>query len=412
MAATVRLTEGKHATKEGRDMKENLLKSALAVEQEMLEWRRWLHQNPELSFQEVKTSAFIEEKLRSFNIEVSRPTVTGVIGRLKGAKSGRVIGIRADIDALPMQEETDLAFASLNAGVMHSCGHDGHTAILLAAAKLLSGMRDQIQGEIRFIFQHAEELPPGGAAEMVKSGVADGVDAMYGLHLSSAFPTGVFGLRVGALTSATDRFDIVIQGKGGHSAFPEQCVDPVITGAQVITALQTVISRNTAAIDMAVLSACHVRAGNAYNIIPNTMEISGSVRTFSELVRAAVPQQIERIVSGTTQAAGAEYTFQYSLGYDSVINDQALTSQVEDLILKSYGEAHRIHIQPLMHGEGFSAFLAKCPGCFLELGSGNAEKGCDRPHHNPQYRMDEEAMVYGVDYYLRLAELLLMDKKK
>lgn len=375
----------------------------LAMEPEMLQWRRHFHQYPELSFQENETSAYIEAQLRSFgNIEVTRPTPTSVMGVIKGKTPGRVIALRADIDALPMTEKNDLPFASVREGAMHSCGHDAHAAMLLAAAKCFSSMTEQLSGEVRLLFQHAEELPPGGAAEMMKAGVMEGVDEIYGLHVSSNYETCTFGIRSGALTSATDRFDIVIKGKGGHSAFPETTVDPVVIGAQVITGLQSIVSRQTAAVDTVVLSICQVQAGQAYNIVPGEMSITGSTRTFDKGIREALPGRMERIAKGITSAYGADYEFTFSKGYASVINDEKLTANAQRLIAKQFGEKACVHIGPLMPGEDFSAFLENCPGCFLELGTRNAEKGCDQPHHNCNYMLDEDALVFGVEFYRQL----------
>ena len=376
----------------------------LEIEEQMLSWRRHFHQHPELSFKEMETSSYIEEQLKSFGggIEISRPTKTSVMAVVKGSKPGPVIAFRADIDALPIQEENDLPFASVNPGVMHACGHDAHAAILLAATKLTAAIKDTLCGEVRMLFQHAEELPPGGAVEMVAAGVMDGVDEVYGLHVSSNYDTCTFGIRSGALTSATDRFDITVKGKGGHSAFPETCVDPIVIGAQIITALQTIVSRQTAAIEPAVLSVCMVNAGQAYNIIPGTMHITGSTRTFNRDTRDSLPDKIERIVKGITDAYHADYEFSFDRGYSSVINDGPLTQNVEKLLTGHFGENRVTHIDPLMPGEDFSAFSDLCPGCFIELGTRNQEKHCDSPHHNCNYRLDEDALVYGVEFFLRL----------
>lgn len=395
-------------------MENNLISSQVKeMEEQMLTWRRYFHKHPELSFEEYGTSDYIEMRLREFGdgIEISRPTKTSVMAVIKGAKPGRTIALRADIDALPIQEENELSFASVHPGVMHACGHDAHAAILLAAAKLTAGMRDSLAGEARMLFQHGEELPPGGAAEMVKAGVMDGVDEVYGLHVSTNYDTCTFGLRSGALTSATDRFDITVKGKGGHSAFPETCVDPVVIGAQIITALQTVISRQTPAIEPAVLSICMVNAGQAYNIIPGTMQITGSTRTFSRETRNSLPEKMEQIVKGITDSYGAGYEFKFEKGYASVINDEKLTQNVENLLAEHFGDERVAHIEPLMPGEDFSAFSECCPGCFIELGSLNREKGCDSPHHNCNYRLDEDTMVYGVEYFVRLIRDRLREVK-
>lgn len=377
-----------------------------AVEKEMIGWRRHIHQNPELSFNEVETSKFIEKTLQSFggNIEITRPTPTSVMAVVRGAKPGRIIGLRADIDALPLREENDLPYASKNHGVMHACGHDGHAAVLLATVKLISRMTDQLAGEVRFFFQHAEELPPGGAIEMVKAGVMEGVEEVYGLHVSTNYDTCTFGLRSGALTSATDRFEITVVGKGGHSAFPETCVDPIVIGAQIITALQNIVSRQIPAIEPAVLSVCMVNSGQAYNIIPGTMQITGSTRTFSRETREDIAGRIEQIVQGVTASYGAKYKYEFIKGYSSVINDDELTKNVERILTDQFGEKRVARIDPLMPGEDFSAFSDICPGCFIELGTKNPEKRCDSPHHNCNYQMDEDALAYGVEYFVRLIQ--------
>lgn len=376
-----------------------------SLNDELIQARRWLHQHAELSFQEAQTSAYIEKWLHSLGdgLEISRPAGNSVLAVLKTGRPGPVIGFRADMDALPMTEEHPFPYKSENPGVMHSCGHDGHTAIQLCAAKLLLGMKDQLCGEIRFFFQHAEEVPPGGAVEMVNAGAADGLEEIYGMHLSSNYPTGSFGIRYGALTSATDRFDAVILGKGGHSSMPELCVDPIVIGSQFIVNLQTVVSRNISAVDPAVVSTCMVNSGSAYNIIPEEMKITGSVRTFDPNTRAEMPKMIERILSGTAAAGGASYQFNYSLGYASVFNDEKLTKNVEEVITSSFGEDHILKIDLLMPGEDFSAFLTKCPGCFVEVGARSEEKGITAPHHNPAYLMDEDALPGAVELFVRIA---------
>lgn len=378
-------------------------KQVLDLEPQFVAWRRELHASPELSFQEVQTTEFLLEHLRRIpGLTIEQPTKTGVVAVLRGAHPGRTIALRADIDALPIQEETDLPFASKTPGVMHACGHDGHTAMQLAAAQILAGEREQLHGEVRFLFQHAEELPPGGAVEMVKAGVMEGVSEVYGMHLSSNFPTGTFGVRAGALTSATDRFDIEVIGKGGHSAFPETCVDPVVTAAQIITALQTIVSRRIRAVEPAVVSVCMVQGGQAYNIIPGEVTLTGSTRTFDRETRRTLPQTMENIVRGICDAAGASYTFRFSQGYASVINDAALTQAARQMIQTTFGEQAVLEIEPLMPGEDFSAFQENCPGFFVELGARNEATGCTVPHHNSRYLMDEAALKYGVEYLCQL----------
>jgi amidohydrolase len=382
--------------------------TTLDLEPQLIDWRRQLHANPELSFEEEQTTAFLVDELRKIpGLTLSRPTKTGVVAVLQGAHPGRTIALRADIDALPIQEETALPYASKTPGVMHACGHDGHAAMQLAAAKLLAAERDSLCGEVRFLFQHAEELPPGGAIELLEAGVMDGVDEVYGMHLSSNFPTGTFGVRAGALTSATDRFDIRIIGKGGHSAFPETCVDPIVIAAEIITALQTLVSRRIQAVEPAVVSVCMVQAGQAYNIIPGEVRLTGSTRTFDPETRKTLPQRMEQLVSGICAAHGAAYDFQFTLGYASVLNDKALTAAGRQVIERQFGPDAVLEIDPLMPGEDFSALLAACPGFFVELGARNEATGCTVPHHNSRYLMDEAALKYGTEYLYQLVRARL-----
>ena len=351
----------------------------LALESDIIAWRRHMHQNPELSFQEVHTTAYLTEELKKIpGLTLEFPTKTGVVAVLKGVQPGPVLALRADIDALPIQEETGLPYASTVPGVMHACGHDGHAAMQLAAAKLLAAERTSLKGEVRFLFQHAEELPPGGAVEMLKAGVMKGVDELYGMHLSSNFPTGTFGVRPGALTSATDRFDIRVIGKGGHSAFPETCVDPIV------------------------IAVCMIHAGEAYNIIPGEVAITGSTRTFSKETRERLPKLMEELARGICAAHGADCDFKFTLGYASVMNDKALTASSRKVIEEHFGESAVLEIDPLMPGEDFSALQENCPGFFVELGARSEEKGITFPHHNCRYLMDEDALKYGVEYLYQL----------
>ncbi|MBS7221506.1 MAG: amidohydrolase [Clostridiales bacterium] len=395
----------------GRKEMNGLLNEVKQLHEQIIEWRRHFHQNAELSFEEYKTSDFIEEKLKSFgNIEISRPTKTGVIGKIYGKKEGPVIALRADIDALPMTETNDLPFVSVNKGAMHSCGHDGHAAMLLGIAKLFSEKTEQLKGTLVCIFQHAEEVPPGGAIEMVRAGVMEGVDEIYGIHLSSNYPTGKFGVVSGPLTSATDRFDIKVIGKGGHSSLPEQCVDPIVAAAQIVTGLQNIVARRISAYDTAVLSVCQIHGGDAYNIIPGEVTITGSVRTFSKELRNNMPVMIKEISDGIAASMGAKCEVSYERGYDSVINDEALTDTAREVIADWFGQEAVLEIQPVMPGEDFSAFTeaAGCPGVFVEIGTRNEEKGTTRPHHNTTYLMDEDGLYYGTAFFAAMIEKKMM----
>lgn len=375
-----------------------------AIEADLIRVRRHLHEYPELPFEEAGTTAFIAKELEGLeNVTLSFPTKTGLVATLKGRRegTGRVIAFRADIDALPIQEETGLSFASKVPGVMHACGHDGHAAMQLEAVKLLDGEADQLCGEVRFLFQHAEEKPPGGAVQMFDAGVMSGVCELYGMHLSSSYDTGTFGIRPGALTSATDRFEIRISGTEGHSAFPEQCIDPVVTAAQVILGLQTIVSRRVAAAEPIVVSVCEVKAGNVYNVIPQEVIITGATRTFSEKTRRELPEMMKQITGGICAASGASFTLDFQKGYASVINDPVLTAQSRSRVESIFGKEAAFDIGPLMPGEDFSALQRDCPAFFVELGARSEKKGCTVPHHNRCYLMDEDALLYGVEYIYR-----------
>ncbi|BDG45659.1 MULTISPECIES: M20 family metallopeptidase [Parageobacillus] len=378
------------------------------VKEEVIAWRRHLHANPELSFQEEKTAQFVYETLQSFgNLELSRPTKTSVMARLIGHQPGRVVAIRADMDALPIQEENTFEFASKNPGVMHACGHDGHTAMLLGTAKILSQLRDQIKGEIRFLFQHAEELHPGGAEEMVQAGVMDGVDVVIGTHLWSPLEAGKIGIVYGPMMAAPDRFFIRIHGKGGHAAMPHQTIDAIAIGAQVVTNLQYIVSRNVDPLEPLVVSVTQFVAGTTHNVIPGSVEIQGTVRSFDETLRKSVPKLMERIIKGITEAHGATYEFEFEYGYRPVINNDEVTRVIEETVREVLGEEAVDRIKPNMGGEDFSAFQQKAPGSFFYVGAGNKEKGIVYPHHHPRFTIDEDALEIGVRLFVHAAFKLL-----
>ena len=384
-------------------MNELLHKKVQDTAQTLVADRRWLHSHAEISFQEKETTAWLCAQLEKIEgLTISRPTATGAVATLSTGRPGPVVAFRADIDALAMTEATGLPYASQNPGAMHACGHDGHAAVLLSAARLLAGMRDELRGEARFIFQHAEEVPPGGAAELVAAGAVDGVEEVYGLHFTSSMPTGSFGVRSGVLTSATDRFDITVKGKGGHSAIPQECVDPVVIGAQIVLALQGIISRKLNPCEVAVLSICQVSGGSAYNIIPHTIQLTGSVRTFDQTVRENVKRWIEEIARGIARAQGGDIDFAYSYGYGFVVNDPALTEAAAAVIRETFGPQAVTPIGPQMPGEVFCHFLEKCPGFFVEVGAASPEKGITAPHHNPLYQLDEDALPLAAEYVAAL----------
>jgi amidohydrolase len=378
------------------------------IAEEVILWRRYLHEHPELSFYEEKTAQFVYDTLSSFGgLELSRPTKNSVMARLVGKQPGKTLAIRADMDALPIQEENDFEFASKNPGVMHACGHDGHTAMLLGCAKVLTALKDQLQGEVRFLFQHAEEIAPGGAEEMVQAGVMEGVDYVIGTHLWSPLETGKIGVTFGPMMAAPDTFWITVQGRGGHAALPHQTIDSIAVAAQVVTNLQHIVSRNTDPLDNLVISVTQFIGGTTHNVIPGSVEICGTVRSFDATLRESVPALMERVVKGITDAHGATYTFKYEFGYRPVINDAEVTEKIRETVLEVFGEEALEMLRPNMGGEDFSAFQQKAPGTFFYVGAGNPAKGITYPHHHPRFTIDEDALEKGVKMFVHAAFKLL-----
>ncbi|MEQ6357105.1 M20 family metallopeptidase [Lysinibacillus sp. M3] len=372
------------------------------IKEEVIGWRRYLHKYPELSFHEEKTAQFIYETLQTFGgLELSRPTKTSVMARLIGAKPGKIMAIRADIDALPIQEENTFEFVSETPGVMHACGHDGHTAMLLGTAKFLTSMKDKINGEVRFLFQHAEELFPGGAEEMVQVGVMDDVDLVIGAHLWSPLEVGKVGVVYGEMMAAPDYFSITINGKGGHAAIPHQTVDSIAVASQVVSNLQHIVSRNIDPLDKLVVSITQFVAGNSFNVIPGSVLIRGTVRSFDAKLRETVPTLMERVVKGITEAHGANYQFDYQYCYRPVINDKEVTEVIEETVREVFGEEAIDFTNPNMAAEDFSAFQRKAPGCFFYVGAGNKEKGIIYPHHHPRFTIDEESLFIGFQMFVQ-----------
>ncbi len=367
------------------------------IQGEVVSWRRHLHKYPELSFQEENTAQFVFEKLQSFgNLEISRPTKTSVMARLIGKQPGKVIALRADMDALPILEENDFDFVSQKKGVMHACGHDGHAAMLLGTAWVLTQLKNQIKGEVRFIFQHAEELPPGGAQELVQAGVLNGVDMIVGSHLSSALPVGKIGLSYGPMMAGADTFNITVLGEGGHASQPELTIDPIVIGTQIVTNLQHIVSRYRDAQETLVVSVTQFNAGGAINVIPDKISIGGSVRSFNPELREKVPTFIERIVKGITEAHGATYKFNYQFGYAPTINDEEVTRLMDETVCEIFSEDNREILKPIMGSEDFSAYQHMTPSSYIFIGARNEEKGITYPHHHPRFTIDEQALRYGV----------------
>jgi amidohydrolase len=371
------------------------------LERQAIAWRRHLHAHPELSFEEHETTRYIEQALAEIGgLEVERPTGSGVVARLYGARPGKTLALRADIDALPITEETGLEFTSTRPGAMHACGHDGHTAMLLAAAKVLVGRREELAGEVRFLFQPAEEAPPGGARAFVEAGVMDGVDLIVGAHLFSTVEVGKIAAPAGPLTAAADIWDAEVQGKGGHAAMPHQAVDPIVVASEVVLAFQQLVSRSVDPIKSAVVSVTRFEGGTAHNVIPEAVKLAGTVRTFDPEVRTTMRAGMERVLRGVTEAHGAGYSFEYVEGYDPVINDAEAAELVRAAAVSELGEDVLVEQPPIMGGEDFSAYLSRTPGVFFVVGAG--EKGWT-PHHHPRFTIDENAFRNGIAVFVRTA---------
>ena len=376
-----------------------LLAEARAMSAQVIMWRRYLHQHPEVAFEERETARFVRGVLAEIaGLEISRPTETSVMARLVGPTPGRVVAGRADIDALPIHEENAVDYRSLVDGSMHACGHDGHTAIVLALVTLLARHREQLNGEVRFFFQHAEELAPGGAEEMVEQGVMDGVDTVIGIHLWAPMPVGRIGIVSGPAMAAPDTFQLTIKGQGGHAAIPHETVDPIAIGAQVVTALQHIVSRNVDPLDPAVVSITQFHAGTAYNVIPESAQLAGTVRTFDPNLRRRIPELMERIIKGICDAHGAGYDFVIERGYRPVINDAAICARLERVVNRTFGPDVLLPTRPTMGGEDFSAYQQKAPGVFAFIGAGNVFEHIRYPHHHPRFNIDESSLEIGLRF--------------
>ncbi|ARF17450.1 M20 metallopeptidase family protein [Sporosarcina ureae] len=379
---------------------------------QVVKWRRHLHQHPELSFEEYETSTFIEEQLHTFEgLEVTRPTKTSVVGRLKGlAGDGKTIAMRADIDALPIHEETGIDFESKTEGKMHACGHDGHTSVLLGTAKILSEMRKSLTGEFIFIFQHAEELPPGGAQEMVEAGVLEGVDCILGMHLWSHVPVGEIQITKGPMSAASDIFDITVKGKSGHASQPDGAIDALAIGSQIVSNLQQIVSRVLSPLDSAVVSCTRFHSGDAYNVIPDQAIIGGSVRTLSNEVREQIKVNLERISNSIAEAHGASAELSYEYGYDPVYNNIDLTTEVHKHLTNFFTDETIEEVPPVMGGEDFSAFSNIIPGCYIGIGALKERDGIFYPHHHPRFEINEKALKIGISYFVSTATFLSSQK--
>ncbi len=376
------------------------------LQPEITAWRRDLHQHPELLYDVHRTAAFVAEKLKAFGCDevVEGIGRTGVVGVIKGKKGkGSVIGLRADMDALPIEEQTNLPYASKVPGKMHACGHDGHTSMLLGAAQYLAETRD-FAGDAVVIFQPAEE-GGAGADAMIKDGLMDrfGIQKVYGMHNNPGMPIGSFSMRTGPIMAAMDRISITIEGVGGHAAYPHKTIDPVLAGSQLIVAFQSIVSRTVSPLDSAVISICEFHAGHASNVIPASAELRGTVRTLRKEVRDLVEKRMNEVCAGIALQTGARIALNYDRGYPVVVNHPAET----ELAAKIAGEVGGVtnvatDMEPVMGAEDFAYMLEARPGAFIFMGNGDSAG-----LHHPAYNFNDDAIVYGSSYWVKLVETSL-----
>jgi len=369
------------------------------IEDKVVSTRRTIHQNPELSFREEKTAKLVSEVLRSLDVKVkTRVGGNGVLGFLEGAKPGRVVALRADMDALPLDEMSDVDFRSKVKGVMHACGHDAHVAMLLGAAMLLAKHRDELHGTVKFLFQPAEEAGElgGGAQPMIEDGVMENprVDYVFGLHIFANYPSRTFALREGALMASSDTFRIRIRGPGGHGSAPHETVDPVYVAAQVVTSLQAIPARMIDPVEPLVVSVCTLHSGTKSNIIPAEATLEGTLRTLSVVTNRRAKILISQIAKRVSRAFGAKCEVSIVDSNPVTRNDPSVTRRVSR-ILKTIPGTRTVETSPVLAAEDFSRYLQKVPGTYYFLGTHNKSKGSVYPNHSPQFKVDEGVLKYG-----------------
>ncbi len=372
----------------------------------IIQTRRDLHRMPETAYTEKKTSAYVADYLRTEGLEVRTGVAQhGVVGLMKANRPGPTLMVRADMDALPIQEETGLPFASAHKGIMHACGHDAHMAMALGAAAVINQFKDNLQGNIKFLFQPAEE-GPGGAKPMIEAGVMENpkVDYSVGCHVWPEIPEGTIGVKPGSFMAAMDRFDIRIMGKGGHGAMPHQCVDALEVGTQVVNALQRIVSRQIDPLEPAVVTVGTFHAGTAFNIIPDEAILSGTSRTFNPDIWNSWEERIAKIVGGVCESMGAGYELKYSQGYPATINDESIAEVVRRSAEKVVGRDQVVEPKRTLGGEDFAFYLQRSKGCYFALGVGRPGGA---PVHNSRFDFREDLMLLGVETYCHTALDLL-----
>jgi amidohydrolase len=378
-------------------MKKQLMEMLESRKQEIIDIRRYLHENPELSFKEEKTAQYIADfyKGKDVDIRTNVGNGYGIVVTIKGGKPGKTIGLRADFDALPIVEETDVPFKSKNKGVMHACGHDGHTAYLLVLADCLIQLKADIAGTIKIIHQHAEEAPPGGAKSIVESGLLDDLDAVFGTHLFPNMPAGTIGIRSGYAMAGRTYFKLKIQGVGGHGSSPHMANDSIVAGAHFVTAVQTIISRRLNPFDVGVITIGSFDGKGSFNVIKDSVELEGDVRYMNVETQQLIEKEIRRIVKGIEEEFGVDCELTYTADYPPLYNDPEITSFVkESLETMNDGDIKEIIESPMISGsEDFAYYLEKIPGCFFNIGA--SPKGVENPYfnHHPKFDIDEDGLL-------------------
>lgn len=382
-----------------------LFKEVEEIKEEIIKWRRDFHQHPEIGFELERTSSIVAKLLKDWGLKVETNVgKTGVVGTIEGVCK-KTVALRADMDALPMQEENDIAYKSKHAGKMHACGHDGHTAMLLGAAKILSMHKEMINGTIKFIFQPAEEGPsPGGAKPMIDDGALKDVDAIFGMHISTEYPVGSIGINIGPSMASTDVFEIKLAGKGGHAGMPHKAVDAISMASRVVTEIQYMVSRETNPLDPLVVSIGTIHGGYVSNVIAETCEITGTIRTFNEALRENIKGKIKSIVQHIAQISGGSFEVNIIPGLPPLINDMQMSQFAVDGIKSIIGKENVLILDnPSMGGEDFAYYLQEIPGAFMWIGGRNENKGLINVMHHPKFDFDEDCLVLGSKIHIKLA---------
>jgi len=374
----------------------------------MIEVRRDLHAHPELAFEEVRTSKVVADRLKALGLDVRTGVgKTGVLATVQGAKAGKTVLLRADMDALPIQEENDTPYRSQNAGKMHACGHDCHTSILLGVSQALVAERNELQGTVRLCFQPAEEQGGGAIAMIADGAIEPKPDAAFGLHVWQDLALGKVGVTPGPFMAAVDEFTVTVTGKGAHAAQPDNGIDPVVCLANMVGALQTIASRHTSPLKEVVVSVTQLRAGSAFNIIPETAMMNGTCRVFDQEVWKTLPEHFERIVRGVADAYGCKAEIKYDRFNHPTVNDLEMAKLAHAVAAEVVGEENVVTDIRTMGGEDFSSFLEQVPGCFLAIGSRNEAKGLTYGHHHPRFDVDEQSIGIGAEILHRIARRFL-----